>query len=105
MTNTIFSKIIAGEFNTDFIYEDESCVVFKDINPKAKTHLLVVPRKPITSVIDMEQEDEKLVGHLIFVCRKVAEKLGLKGYNLKINCGKEGGQEVFHLHIHLMSKY
>ncbi len=105
MSDTIFSRIIAGEFKTEFIYEDDKCVVFKDINPKDKTHLLVVPRKAIPSIIDMEDGDAALVGHLVWVCKLVADKLNLDGYRLQINVGEHGGQEVFHLHIHLLSKF
>jgi len=105
MSDTIFSRIISGEFETDFIYEDELCVVFRDINPKDKTHLLIVPRKPIPSIIEIGDDDVELLGHLLLVCKKVAETLMLPGYNLKINVGEHGGQEVFHLHIHLLSKF
>ena len=103
MSDTVFGKIIAGEIPTKFVYEDEVCVVFKDIHPKANTHLLIVPRKPIPSIAEMEDEDSEIVGHLFLVARKLGGELGLAGYKLQVNVGKEGWQEVFHLHVHLLS--
>lgn len=105
MDDCLFCKIIAGQINTDFIYEDDVCVVFKDINPKAKTHLLILPREHIPSVAHMRDGDEKTIGHLIKCAKTVAEKLELPGYKLQINVGEQGGQEVFHIHIHLLSNY
>lgn len=105
MSDSVFSKIISGEIPTDFVYEDDQVVVFKDINPKAATHLLIVPRKPIATVIDLEDEDQELMGHIFLVARDVAKKMGLEGYKLQINVGEHGGQEVFHLHVHLLSKF
>ena len=101
----MFAKIIAGDIPTDFVHEDDVCVVFKDINPKAKTHLLIVPRKPIVSIAEMEEGDEKIVGHLFTVAKLVAGEMSLPGYKLHVNVGKEGGQEVFHLHVHLLSNF
>lgn len=105
MEECIFCKIIKGEFGTKFSHEDDTCVIFQDIHPKAATHVLVVPKKHITSIAEMDDADEKTVGHLIMAAKKIAETLKLKGYNLHINVGKEGGQEVPHLHVHLMSKF
>ena len=84
---------------TEFLYEDEGCVVFRDINPKAKTHLLLVSKRHIPSIADMEEGDEQVVGYLFKIAQKVAKDLTLPGYKLQINVGKEGGQEIFHLHI------
>lgn len=103
MDDCIFCKIVKGEIPAKFVYEDEFCRVFPDIHPKANTHLLFVPVKHIPSIADMESGDEKLVGHLMKCAQAVAKKLGLRGYNLQINVGKEAGQEVFHLHVHLLS--
>jgi histidine triad (HIT) family protein len=100
---TLFEKIIAGEIPSDKVYEDEKCIVIKDLYPKAKTHLLIIPRKPIPSILELESSDEALVGYLLSVARKLGEELGLEGYKLQINCGAKGGQEIFHLHIHLLA--
>ena len=101
MDDCIFCKIISGAFNTEFLYENEYLVVFKDINPKAKTHLLVVPRAHIASLNELE--DERLMAELIKGVKAVTKKLGIKSYRVHINTGKEEGQEVFHLHIHVLS--
>ena len=103
MSDCIFCKIINKEIPSEFLYEDENCVIFKDIHPKAKTHLLVLPKKHIPSIAEMEEGDEKIVGHLTRCAKSIGSKLNLSGYQLQINVGKDGGQEIFHLHIHLMS--
>jgi histidine triad (HIT) family protein len=101
MTDCIFCKIINGDFGTEFVYENESAVVFKDINPQADTHLLVVPRLHIESLNDLN--DKNLLGELMLAVKAVTEKLGIKSYKTLINTGKEAGQEVFHLHIHILA--
>ena len=101
MSNCIFCKIINGDFGTEFVYEDENAVVFKDINPKANIHLLVVPRVHVESLNELD--DEQLLGKLMMVVKKVTNQLGIKSYRTVINTGKEAGQEVFHLHIHILS--
>lgn len=101
MTDCIFCKIIAGEFGTEFVYQDDVCVVFKDINPKANTHLLLVPRLHVESLNELDNEE--LLGKLMMNVRKVTKQLGLKSYRTVINTGKDAGQEVFHLHIHILS--
>ncbi len=103
MSDCIFCKIIKREIPSEFLYEDENCVIFKDIHPKAKTHLLIIPKKHIHSIAEMEEGDEKIVGHLTRCAKSIGNKLNLSGYQLQINVGKDGGQEIFHLHIHLMS--
>lgn len=103
MDDCIFCKIINEEIPTEFVYKDDFCRVFKDIHPKAKTHLLIVPLRHIPSIAEMRDGDERVVGHLMKCAQTVAKQFGLEGYNLQINVGKEAGQEVFHLHIHLMS--
>ena len=98
--NCIFCKIIRGDFNTEFVYENEHLVVFKDIHPKAPVHLLVVPRKHYASL--NEVDDKLLLGELMMGVREVTKKIGLKSYRVQINTGKEAGQEVFHLHINIL---
>ena len=99
MENCIFCKILRGDFGTEFVYENDYAVVFKDINPKADTHLLVVPRLHVESLNELD--DEVLLGKLLITVKEVTKKLGIKSYRTVINTGKEAGQEVFHLHIHI----
>ena len=101
MENCIFCKIISGDFGTEFVYENEYAVVFKDINPKADIHLLVVPRLHVESLNELD--DENLLGKLMMTVKEVTKKLGIKSYRTVINTGKEAAQEVFHLHIHILS--
>jgi len=100
---TVFAKIIAREIPADIVYEDDLCLAFRDIAPKAPTHVLVIPKKPIVSLIDLTDEDEVIVGRCVLVASRVAAELGLdSGYRLVVNCGQDGGQEVSHLHFHLL---
>ena len=101
MTDCIFCKIINGDFGTEFVYENSSAVVFKDINPQAETHLLVVPRLHVETLNELNDKD--LLGELMMTVKTVTEKLGIKSYKTLINTGKEAGQEVFHLHIHILA--
>ena len=101
MSDCIFCKIINGDFGTEFVYENEYAVVFKDINPKADIHLLVVPRLHVESLNELN--DEELLGKLMMTVKEATKKLGIKSYRIVINTGKEAGQEVFHLHIHILS--
>ena len=98
----IFCKIINGEFGTEFVYENDKLVVFKDINPKAPIHLLVVPKLHVASLNELD--DKELLGDLLLGVKEVTKKIGLKSYRTQINTGKEAGQEVFHLHIHVLGK-
>ncbi|XP_011496418.1 PREDICTED: histidine triad nucleotide-binding protein 1 [Ceratosolen solmsi marchali] len=101
--DTIFGKILRKEIPCNFIYEDDQCVAFHDINAQAPVHFLVIPRKAISQLSTAEDEDENLLGHLINVARKVAKQEGLKdGFRLVVNDGKNGAQSVFHLHIHIL---
>ncbi|MBO6273800.1 histidine triad nucleotide-binding protein [bacterium] len=100
MTDCIFCKIINGDFGTEFVYEDDNAVVFKDINPKADVHLLVVPKE---HVADLNECSEELIGKLMSVVKKVTVQEGIKSFKTLINTGKDAGQEVFHLHIHILS--
>jgi len=101
----IFCKISAGEMDTEFVYEDDQCVVFNDLNPKAKTHLLIVAKRHLPSLADAADSDADLLSHMLLVARKVAKDKGLKGYRVQIHTGREGGQEIFHIHYHLMSPF
>ena len=98
----IFCKIINGDFNTEFVYENDYAVVFKDINPKAPVHLLVVPKVHVESLNELE--DKNLMGEILMVDKETTKKIGLKSYKTLINTGKEAGQEVFHLHIHILGE-
>lgn len=103
MSQTLFEKIIAREIPADIVFEDEKCLAFRDINPEAPTHVLVIPKKPIPSIDDLAEEDALLMGHLWQVIRDVAKQLELdNGYRVTVNCGKDGGQTVDHLHFHLL---
>ena len=99
---TIFSKIIRKEIPADIRYQDDDVTVFADIAPKAKVHLLIVPNKVIPSVNEIEDADVLVMGKLLLTAKKMAKELGIaeNGYRLIINCGKDGGQEVPHLHMH-----
>jgi histidine triad (HIT) family protein len=99
----IFCKIANKEIPKDFIYEDEKIMVFKDINPKARVHLLIVPKKHIPSVDHLGAEDKTLMGEMFLTAKKIAKEKGLNGYKLIINVGKAAGQLVDHLHLHLLS--
>ncbi len=102
--STIFAKIIAGEAPADIVYRDERVIAFRDINPAAPTHILIVPNKAIATVNDLTEEDAALVGHMVLVAKRLAAEEGIaeRGYRLIINCNEEGGQVVFHLHAHLL---
>ena len=101
---TIFKKIIDREIPAKIVYEDDLCLAFEDINPRAPTHLIVIPKKEIVSVDDIEPEDELLIGRLFTAMRKIAAQLGLsRGYRVVTNCGPDAGQEVMHIHFHLLS--
>ncbi len=98
--NCIFCKIINGDFGTEFVYETENTVVFNDINPAAPIHMLVCPKTHIESLNELE--DSALISELLQTVKDVTKKIGLKAYKTQINTGKEAGQEVFHLHIHIL---
>jgi len=103
MEKTLFQRIADKEIPADLIHEDEWCVAFRDIDPKAPVHFLVVPRKPIPSLDDLDDADQMLMGHLFLVASKVAASEGLRnGYRAVFNCGKDAFQTVPHLHLHIM---
>jgi len=100
---TIFKKIIDKEIPAKIVHEDDLCLAFEDIHPQAPTHVIVIPKKEIVSVGDLTEEDQAVAGHLLITIRKIAERLGLDdGYRVVTNCGKNAGQEVMHLHFHLL---
>lgn len=102
--STIFSKIVKGEANADIVYQDDLVTAFRDINPAAPTHILIVPNKEIPTVNDLTEADEQVAGRMFVVAKKLAEEEGIaeKGYRLIVNCNDHGGQEVYHLHMHLI---
>lgn len=101
---TIFKKIIDGEIPADIVYEDEQCLAFRDINAQAPTHVLVIPRKEIPSLAELTAEDAPLIGHIYTVISKLAKELRLDdGYRVVVNCGRDGGQSVDHLHFHILA--
>jgi len=103
MSKTIFEKIIAREIPAQIVYEDDLVCAFRDVNPQAPTHVLIVPKKPVPRIAEAVPDDHKLVGHLLLKAAEVAAKLGLKqnGYRLVINNGPDGGETVPHLHCHI----
>lgn len=104
MTDCIFCKIISGEIPSTNVYRDDQVTAFRDINPSAPTHILIVPNKHINSVNMMIADDEPLIGHLFFVAKELAAKEGISegGYRLIANTGAGAGQTVFHIHLHLL---
>lgn len=101
---TIFSKIIAHEIPSEIVFQDDRVTAFKDINPIAPVHILIVPNKEIPTVDDVTEEDEAVLGHMFVVAKQIARDLGIakSGYRLLVNCRGDAGQEVFHLHMHLL---
>ncbi len=101
---TIFKKIIDGEIPADIVFQDDHCLVFRDIAPQAPTHLLVIPRKEVTSLATLQDEDHALAGHLLMVIARLARQQGWQdGFRVVCNCGKQAGQEVPHLHFHVLA--
>jgi len=102
--STIFSKIISGEMPSDIVYRDDLVTAFRDINPAAPVHILIVPNKEIATVNDLTDDDERVAGRLFLAARRIAEQEGIaeSGYRLIVNCNRDGGQEVYHLHMHLL---
>ena len=100
---TIFKKIIDKELPAEILYEDDRCLAFRDVNPQAPTHVLLIPKKPIASIDKIAEEDAVLMGHLWLTTGKLAKDLNLeKGYRVVVNCGDDGGQTVDHLHFHIL---
>ncbi|MDX1547878.1 MAG: HIT domain-containing protein [Rhodothermales bacterium] len=100
---TLFERIIERDIPAEILYEDDHCVGFRDINPQAPVHVLIVPRRPIPTLDDLTDDDQALAGHLLLAARRVAEQEGLEaGYRVVINCKEHGLQSVAHLHLHLL---
>jgi len=101
---TVFKKIIDREIPAEIVYEDQDCLAFKDINPQAPIHLIVIPKKEIPNLEAVNEEDESLIGHLLLTMQRIAEQLGIeKGYRVVLNNGPDAGQEVMHLHFHMLA--
>ena len=102
--STLFSRIIAREIPADIVYEDDLCLAFRDVNPQAPTHILVIPKKEIPRLADAREEDQALLGHLLLAAGKIARQLGVEdAFRLAINNGAQAGQSVFHLHLHILA--
>ncbi len=101
---TIFTQIINREIPADIVYEDETCLAFRDINPQAPVHVLLIPKKQIVSMATVEKENQAILGHLMMKASEIASDLGLgeSGYRLVVNTNEDAGQSVFHLHIHIL---
>lgn len=104
MSDCIFCKIVAGEIPSDKVYEDDDLFAFRDINPLAPVHILVIPKLHISSLNDIDEDNERVFAKIFSVSRKIAEAEGISesGYRFVINTGKDGGQEVMHIHAHIM---
>ncbi len=102
---TIFGMILRGEIPSDTVWEDEHCIAFRDINPAAPVHILIIPRKLIPTINDVSDDDKFLLGHMVTVARDIAaaENVGDDGYRLVFNCNRDGGQTVYHIHMHLIA--
>jgi len=102
--DTLFSKIVEKEIPADILFQDDRVTAFRDINPQAPVHVLIIPNKIIPTINDVSSDDEAMLGHMLVIAKKVAMQEGIadNGYRLIINCGEHGNQEVFHLHMHLV---
>lgn len=104
MTDTIFSKIIRREIPADIVYEDDVCLAFRDVNPQAPTHILVIPKQPIEKLADAETNDQEILGHLMLKAGDIARQEGVgDAFRLVVNNGAAVGQTVFHLHLHILA--
>jgi histidine triad (HIT) family protein len=101
---TLFEKIVAGEIPANIVHQDDRVTAFRDIAPQAPVHVLIIPNKPIPTVNDVTDDDERTLGHMFVVARDIAKKEGIAegGFRLIVNCNKHGGQVVYHLHMHLV---
>jgi histidine triad (HIT) family protein len=104
VSDCIFCKIAKKEIPSNIVYEDDRVIAFKDVNPQAPVHILIIPKIHLTSLMDINEENSDLVSHIAIVTKKIAAEYNIdqKGFRLVNNCGKEGGQTVFHLHFHLL---
>ena len=105
MSETLFTKIINREIPAEIVYEDDLCLAFKDINPQAPIHLLIIPKKEIPTVNDIQEQDRELVGHLFMAAGIIAKKMGVAedGYRVVMNCNQMAGQTVYHIHVHMLA--
>jgi len=102
-TDTIFGKIIRREIPADIVYEDDLALAFNDVQPQAPVHILLIPKKPIVKLSDAQESDRDLLGHLLLTAKRVAQEAGLSnGYRVVINTDSDGGQSVYHLHLHIL---
>lgn len=102
MSDCLFCKIVAGEIPADKVYEDDELLAFRDINPQAPTHLLVIPRRHVESLNEAQPADRELLGGLLLACRRLAHENGHEAYRVVNNCGAPAGQSVFHVHFHVL---
>ncbi|MEO2066179.1 MAG: histidine triad nucleotide-binding protein [Desulfurobacteriaceae bacterium] len=100
----VFCKIVKGELPAKVVYEDDLVMAFHDINPQAPVHILVIPKEHIPTVNDLEERHKELIGHIFLVIKKIAKELGIdeSGYRVLVNCNRDGGQEIYHIHFHLL---
>lgn len=104
MADTLFAKIIRREIPADIVYEDDLCLAFRDVNPQAPVHVLLVPKKPLVKLADARAEDQALMGHLLLKAGEIARQLGVgDAFRLAVNNGADAGQSVFHLHLHILA--
>jgi len=103
MDSCLFCQILEGNIPAKKVFEDDQVLAFYDINPKAKTHILIIPKKHIESGLTTTKEDELVLGHLFLVAKKIAQEQGIEGYKLLMNVGEKGGQVIFHVHLHLLA--
>ena len=105
MDDCVFCKIIKGEIPSEKVYEDDEIIAFKDINPAAPIHILVIPKKHIATLLDVKEEDSYLISKIFVVINKIAKQIGIEesGFRIIANCGKDSGQEVMHIHFHLLA--
>jgi histidine triad (HIT) family protein len=104
MSKCLFCRIVEGEIPAEVVFKDDKAVAFEDINPQAPIHIIIIPRKHIPTLLDLEEEDQELMGYLYMVANKIAADKNLTetGYRLVVNCKRDAGQEVFHIHIHML---
>ena len=104
MADTIFTKIINKEIPADIVFEDDLCLAFKDVNPQAPVHILLIPKKPLDTLSNAQAADQALLGHLLLVVGRITRELKIDGaFRLVVNNGKEGGQAVWHVHMHILA--
>ena len=104
MSDCLFCRIAAGDISSEIIYQDDEVVAFRDINPQAPQHILIIPRRHIETILDLTNDDNELIGHMMLTAGRIARDLGLseRGYRLVFNCKRDGGQDVYHIHLHLL---